>query len=38
MRNATNDVAKEVEKHFVLDFDGHKIEFINNKLNETSKK
>ena len=35
MRNTTNDVAKEVEKHFVLDFDGHKIEFINKMLEET---
>ena len=35
MRNATNDVAKEVEKHIVLDFDGHKIEFINKMLEET---
>lgn len=35
MRNTTNDVAKEVEKHWVLDFDGHKIEFINKMLEET---
>ena len=33
MRNTTNDVATEVEKHWVLDFDGHKIEFINKMLN-----
>ncbi|MCH7321454.1 hypothetical protein LZ480_06060 [Solibacillus sp. MA9] len=35
MRNATKDVAKEVEKHWVLDFEGHKIEFINKMLEET---
>ena len=35
MRNVTNDVAKEVEKHWVLDYQGHKIEFINKMLEET---
>lgn len=35
MRNATKDVAKEVEKNWVLDYEGHKIEFINKMLEET---
>ena len=35
MRNVTNDVAKEVEKHWLLDYQGHKIEFINKMLEET---
>lgn len=37
MRNATNDVAKEVEKQWVLNFEGHTIEIMNKMLEETLK-
>ncbi|WP_339216065.1 hypothetical protein [Solibacillus sp. FSL W8-0372] len=37
MRNIQNDVAKEVEKYWVLDFEGHKIEIINEMLEEVLK-
>ncbi|MEG0471073.1 MAG: hypothetical protein RR588_01945 [Solibacillus sp.] len=37
MRNATNDVAKEVEKEWVINFEGHSIEIINKMLEETLK-
>lgn len=37
MRNATNDVAKEVEKQWVLHFEGHKIEIMNKMMEETLK-
>lgn len=37
MRNATNDVAKEVEKHWLLDFEGHTIEISNKMMEETVK-
>jgi hypothetical protein len=37
MRNATNDVAKEVEKHWMLDYEGHTIEISNKIMEETVK-
>ena len=37
MRNVQNDVAKEVEKYWVLDFEGHKIEIINEMMEEVLK-
>ncbi len=37
MRNTTNDVAKEVEKQWVLHFEGHTIEIMNKMLEETLK-
>ncbi len=37
MRNIQNDVAKEVEKYWVLDFEGHKIEIINEMMEEVLK-
>lgn len=37
IRNVQNDVAKEVEKYWVLDFEGHKIEVINEMLEEVVK-
>ncbi|MEK4424929.1 hypothetical protein [Solibacillus sp. FSL K6-1523] len=37
MRNATNDVSKEVEKQWVLNFEGHTIEIMNKMLEETLK-
>ena len=37
MRNAKNDVAKEVEKQWVLDFEGHQIEVMNGMMEEVLK-
>ncbi|MGN7476314.1 hypothetical protein ACTHOQ_00550 [Solibacillus silvestris] len=37
MRNVQNDVAKEVEKYWAIDFKGHKIEIINEMLEEVVK-
>ena len=37
MRNVQNDVAKEVEKYWVVDFEGHKIEVMNEMLEEVVK-
>lgn len=37
MRNVKNDVAKEVEKHWVLDFEGHQIEVMNSMMEEVVK-
>lgn len=37
MRNTTIDVAKEVEKQWVLHFEGHTIEIMNKMLEETLK-
>lgn len=37
MRNVKSDVAKEVEKHWVLDFEGHQIEVMNGMMEEILK-
>lgn len=37
MRNVKNDAAKEVDKYWVIDFEGHKIEIHNKMLEETLK-
>lgn len=37
MRNVKSDVAKEVEKHWVLDFEGHQIEVMNGMMEEVLK-
>lgn len=37
IRNAKNDIAKEVEKHWVLDFEGHQIEVMNGMMEEVLK-
>lgn len=37
MRNVKSDVAKEVEKNWVLDFEGHQIEVVNGMMEEVLK-
>lgn len=37
MRNVKNDVAKEVDKYWLIDFEGHKIEIYNQMLEEILK-
>ncbi|MEK5184833.1 hypothetical protein [Solibacillus sp. FSL W7-1324] len=37
IRNAKNDAAKEVEKHWVVDFEGHQIEVMNGMMEEVLK-
>lgn len=37
MRNAKNEIAKEVEKHWVLEFKGHQIEVMNGMMEEVLK-